>query len=264
MSTPVNILLTNNEKENILERKKGFIMNIFSRLFHQNTKYYGHVFSLGYNCEVSYQFFRHYRFVESCLFSWVGIKGVPMLINTLEHLEDVSTKGFEYNGSMYVCNASGVAFHGRLTPKESKDLTEKEKISLDTKELQPRIAHLKKKFIETANDGKKTLYIYKPSAYDIENSGNFVNDIKQLHHCLCKLVSNEFDLLVVVEKKFLEELTEEVFASKHIFLRRVNYFNPPQCVTRKPNDRKSWKKIFREFRADFKLTKTKKYKFEQV
>ncbi len=239
-------------------------MNIFSGFLFNKSKYYGHVLSLGFNCEVSYQFFRHYHFVESGLFSWMGLEGVRSLINSLQHFDDIASQGFTHQGTMYQCNNSGILFHGRLTNKECEGLSEEEIVRKDTEELQSRLTHLKEKFWKAATDGKKNLYIYKHSPLDAEDMDGFIKEINLLYETLKNLITNEFDLLIVIEKKFLPECKENMFSSEHIFLRRVNYFNPPQCVTRKPNDRKSWKKIYKEFRPDFKLTKTKKYKFEQL
>lgn len=74
---------------------------------------------------------------------------------------------------------------------------------------------------------------------------------------------NEFDLLIVLQKSTFAELTESKFANGHIFIRRVDFFTPENKVTDKKNDRKAWKKIFKEFVPAFKLKKQKKYKFEE-
>lgn len=226
----------------------------------KNTKKYGHVLSLGYNCEVSFQFFKYYHFLEAGLFSWVGASDIKTLTNALNNFNAIASGDFKYNGSMWQCLNSSICFHGKFNVKA----TDVEALNADKKDLISRTAYLKKKFLSSGSDGKKNLYIYKHSIRDSNEATLFIKDIQSLYNTLKTLIQNDFDLLVVAESKTFPALTEKDFKNDHIYFRTVEFFTPETSVTQKNNDRKHWKKIFKEFRPDFKLKKTKKYKFEEV
>lgn len=120
-----------------------------------NVRKYDHILSLGYNCEVSFQFFLKYHFVESSLFAWVNTETCQNLIHALKHLDLILSQGVREVQPMYLDIATGISFHGKT---ERDGLETKEEIK---NELYSRIPHLRDKFIQTAQDGKKNLYIFK-------------------------------------------------------------------------------------------------------
>lgn len=215
-------------------------------------KKYGHIISLGYNCEVSFQFFLKYHFVESSLFAWVNAVDCQHMIYALKNLSVLTTKGFKHVPPMYEDIATGISFH----PKENHGETEKE----EKAELKSRILHLKEKFIKTASDGKKNLYIFKCPPIESSEKEAY-KDIVELYNTLKTMVSNEFDLLIILEEKMYPNL---VFDIPNIYVRRVNFFTPYYAVTSKPYDKKHFNKIFSEFCPNFKLPKTKHFKFEDT
>ncbi len=226
----------------------------------KNTKKYGHILSLGYNCEVSFQFFKYYHFVEAGLFSWMRVSDIKTLTTALNNFNDIASGGFEYTGSLWKCLNSSICFHGKFNIKA----TDAEELNADKEDLISRAAYLKKKFLSSGTDGKKNLYIYKHSTHDSNEATIFIKDILCLYNMLKTLIRNDFDLLVIAENKTFPMLTEKDFKNDHIYFRTVEFFTPETSVTQKNNDRKHWRKIFKEFRPDFKLKKTKKYKFEEV
>lgn len=236
------------------------IMNILPRFCSGNVRHYGHIQSLGYNCEVSFQFFQQYKFVESGLFSWTNNKNLTTLIHALKNFDRIGTGEWEAEPPMWKDVNSSINFHGRA---RMTDMTDAEALNADKADLTARTAYLKEKFKTTGRDGKKNLYIYKYSPRDTTDENLFAEQAAELYDTLHSLVENDFDLLIVLEKPIFSELTESKFANGHIFIRRVNFFTPENKVTDKKNDKKAWGKIFKEFAPAFKLKKQKKYKFEE-
>ena len=216
------------------------------------VKKYGHIISLGYNCEVSFQFFLKYHFVESSLFAWVNAVDCVHIIDVLENLSVLTTKGFKKVPPMYEDVATGISFHAKEYQNDSEAEIQDE--------LRGRIVHLRDKFLKTANDGKKNLYIFKYPP--IKRSEKLARgDILKLYDTLSKMVTNDFDLLIILSHDMYPELTFDV---PNIYVRRVRFFTPENAVTDKPYDKKHYGKIFSEFRPNFKLQKTKRFKFESV
>lgn len=229
----------------MINMKKIFqFLNLF------NKKYYGHIISLGYNCEISFQFFLKYHFVESSLFAWVNNKNCKTLINALNNLDTLTTKGFKKDLPMFIDVATDIAFHS----KENR--TEPENEIID--EIRNRVLYLKEKFKRTAQDGKKNLYIFKYPPLNF-SSQTATHEIISLYETLKSLVQNDFDLLVISEKHNKIIIPNSM---NNIFVRYVKFYTPENRVTSKPYDKKHFKKIFSEFCPSFKLTKTKKFKFE--
>ena len=64
-------------------------MGIWYDLFHRGLiKRYDHIASLGYNCEIAYQLFKHNRFLESNLFAWSYIPSLDRLIEAQIAIDD--------------------------------------------------------------------------------------------------------------------------------------------------------------------------------
>lgn len=224
------------------------ILKLFRRT---RRRLYGHIISLGYNCEVSFQFFKKYKFVESSLFAWVNTSNCDNLIYALNNLEKLMSMGFKKAFPMYVDIATGIYFHGKDGKEDS------ESIIID--ELTSRIMYLRDKFIKTAADGKKNLYIFKYPAHNFSQK-KATEDITKLYNALTTLVKNKFDLLIISEKK--NDINISSF--DNLFIRYVDFYTPEEAVTTKPYDQKGYAKIFSEFCPDFKLEKKKKFKFEAL
>ena len=220
-------------------------MNIF-----KSKRKYGHIISLGYNCEISFQFFLQYHFVESALFAWANTINCNNVINVLKNPDVLLSAGLQKDGIMFKDVASGVSFHG----KEGLDDLQS---AMD--ELGSRIQYLKYKFFTSASDGYKNLYIFKYPPLNIEPDVA-KKEILELHNVLTQIVKNEFDLLIILEENMYPNLQFDI---NNLFIRRVKFFTPPERVTRSPYDKKHFGKIFHEFCPNFKLPKSKKFKFKE-
>ncbi|NCB49140.1 MAG: hypothetical protein EOM53_00445 [Alphaproteobacteria bacterium] len=226
----------------------------------QQVRKYGHIISLGYNCEISFQFFLKYHFVESSLFAWVNCLNVDNLIYALSHLDKVCSGEIKNIKPMWKCENTGICFHGKTSMKIMINNLSAQILKEDKEELLSRVSYLKNKFIQTSSDGKKNLYIFK---YPSKEESDITEKINLLYEKLDNLVENEFDLLIILENDFCSKIQENVF-NPHIFIRRVDFFTKEEDVTSKENDFKHYKKIFKEFRPDFKQKKKKKFKFEEI
>lgn len=237
--------------------------NLFNILFFKNIKKYGHIISLGYNCEFSYQFFKYHGFVESSLFAWVNTINIDNLIYAINNLDKLLTGEIVNTRPMWRCLNTDIRFHGKA-PGEiwmNNNIVDEKIIEEDKRELISRVTHLKEKFINTAKDGKKNLYIYKYLVVD--KNKKIQNNIELLYSSLKKIVKNDFDLLFIFEKCKIDNDLQNMINKDNVFLRFVEYFSPEEDVTGKIYDKYGWRKIFNEFKPNFKLKKTKKFKFEE-
>lgn len=241
-------------------------MNLFNIFRNKNTKYYGHVISLGYNCEVAYQFFKYHKFVESSLFTWTNTINIQTLIYALNNLDMLVAGKLENITPMWQCQNTKICFHGKAPLKiwTSKNNLTQDILNQDREELISRVSYLKNKFIQTANDCKKNLYIFSYHVKEDESIVEIKENIDTLYKVLKNLGTNVFDLLIVMKKDVFTNEIEAFYANKtEVLIRRVDLFASEENVTGKINDAKGWKKIFNEFRPDFKLKKMKKFKFEE-
>lgn len=232
-------------------------------LFNKNKKY-GHVISLGYNCEVAFQFLKNYKFVEASLFTWANTININNLIYALNNYDKLMTGEVRNVKPLYKCFNTNIRFHGRepmeiwLSDKEPDEEIKRK----DKEELLSRIAHLKEKFLNTAKDGKKNLYIF---SYLVKNESidEIKTNITHLYDSLCNIVKNEFDLLIVFENNKIPKDLELNLNNKNIYIRTVKFFAPEDKVTGDYCDNAGWKKIYSEFRPNFKLKIKKRFKFEK-
>ena len=233
------------------------------KFFILQKRYYGHITSLGYNCEVSFQFFKKFHFTESGLFSWCSCPDIKTMINAINNLEKVGIGKITPQTKMWLCQNTNILFHGKGSPKEWENPTP-EFLKQDLEELKSRLAYLKKKLLNIGKDGKNNLYIYKCTPQEaVMPQEELINSINTLYQTLKNICSNTFDLLIIFEKNKQADI-DKVLENPHIFVRRVNFFTNAACVTSKPYDKRGWGHIFNEFKPNFKLTESKHYKFEDL
>lgn len=236
------------------------LFSILKKIISNNTKKYKHFLSLGYNCENAYRFFKKYHFVESSLFTWTNSHNIGTLLKALKDLNLIFKQEPIKVEAMWECPDTKILFHG-TEPKEMnvhyKNYTN-EQFKPYREELVSRIGHLKKKFINQLIDNEKTLitYAYKTTN---ETATEIIKNILELRKTLEELGANNFELLIILEKHNQINIEQE-----SIFIRYVDNFAPHNNVLTKKYDKKSWNKILNEFRPDFKLKKTKKFKFENI
>ena len=219
------------------------------RIFRPKNRY-DHLVLLGYNCEIAFQFFNMYRFLESGLFAWSYASSLHDTLHALQHPDLIGTNGFIFTDPLWQCRNTQISFHGKNT-----------QISLEQEEqeLTQRLAYLKKKFTQIcATAGQKLLFVVKvrtsPSA------GN-ADDLPALYHTLKQITRSDFDLLVICEK----DAVLPRLSYPHVFIRRVDHFAPENSVTNTllaANE--DWERIFSEFGPKRYLKHNKHFKFEKL
>ena len=243
----------------------GQIINKLYRILTIKPKrYYGHIISLGYNCEVSFQFFKKYHFTESSLFAWCSCQNIQMMIKAINDVDNVGNGELTPSTAiaMWQCQNSGIYFHGKGKQRMWRDNPPPEFFESDLVELRSRLAHLRQKFIDTCQDSKMSLYIYKCPPKEAETSSeNLVALINELYQAIKNKGDNPFDLLIIFEQNTQTDIEQKI-NNPHIFVRRVKFFSNPGHVISKPYDKRGWGRIFSEFKPNFKLPKRKRHKFE--
>lgn len=232
-----------------------FIRNLIYKF--SKTNKYDHIISLGYNCEISYQFYCNYKFTQSHIFSWVEILKDEDLLAALTDLNGVFSQGMGVTRSPFVCKKYDIYFHNRKHKKAlyNEDGSINEEVVIpDQEELLSRVSYLREKFKKTISSDASKLFIVKP------RSGT--DNIKKLKNILDNMVKG-YNLLIVTDENKYDEF--KVLESDTVFVRKVLKYSPDKSVTdKKQGDMKGWKKIFKEF-GPSKLQKEKKtYKFEDI
>jgi len=228
-----------------------------------HIKRYDNIIPLGYNCETAFRFYVHYKFIESSLLTWVYIDNFDILLNALQNLSPIATDDFAYEMTLYKCLNSGIRFHGRTRDEALSEDNEESRILIrqDKEELRSRIKYLKEKFVKTANDGKKNLYVVKISEEDAENP-DIREKVTKLYNFLNGFCKNKFDFLIITEDKFFNKF---LFNEKNIYTRSVEKYAPDETVTnKKMGDKFGWNVLWTEFRPKKHVWKKKKLKFEQI
>lgn len=226
-------------------------------------KKYDNIIPLGYNCEIAYRFYRHFRFIESSLFAWVYINSFEELLNALKNPDLLAQGELVYENTMFKCLNSGIYFHGKTSAEKFTGDTETihKLIASDIEELRPRIEYLSDKLVKTVNNGKSTLFIKKISQKEACEAGMY-NKILELYTFLEKFSKNQFDLLLITENSFYNDF---LYNEPNIYTRSVEKYSPDSAVTnKKAGDKFGWDVIFTEFAPKKRVWKKKKLKFEEI
>lgn len=236
-----------------------FIRKQISKFTRKKENCFDHIVSLGYNCEVTFRFFKYFHFEETGLFNWTYAHHIDDLINALTNLDAIGTGDFEYPSPLFECKNTHIYFHGKQRMDIYMNKTPTDEIFLKDKEdLTERIQHFKEKFLKIAQNNDSKLYIYK--IQDIDINEEIEEKIKALYFCLEKLGAVNFKLLVInaVGKNF-------DFECKNIISRTVKYYAPDSTVTSRKFYDNGWDNIYAEFwqKKPKNYEKSKKYKFER-
>lgn len=150
----------------MLNNLKYFIRRNLTK--RNKEKFYDHIISLGYNCEIQFRFYKYFKFEETSLFNWSYINSIDDLIRTLNDLTLIGKQGYKLSSPLYTCKETNIKFHGKAKWKKIKDSSEL--IDKDMKDLAERVNYLKEKFIKILQSDSKKLYIYKTNETDISES----------------------------------------------------------------------------------------------
>lgn len=234
------------------ERRKMF-SGFFSFL---KMKKYDNIISLGTNCEFSAMLYKYHHFVQGHLFTWCRYFDNDKFLESLKHSDEIFTQGVEGPDYLYKCKKFDVYFHGRANWGELLDeqgnLVEG-RVKEDTADLLSRIAHLKDKFKYTLADNSKKLFVIKTDASYAW--------VKSFIEIIDTISQKPYDILIITTKDNYDNFKE--LESEHVFVRTLKKFAPlEEAAVRRETDWVGWKRIFREFRPNYKMKTYKKLKFE--
>ncbi len=245
-----------------IQKRLCEIRNALGRLLAPHK--YSHIVSLGFNCEVAFQFLQHHGNVESHLFNWYYSDSTKELIRSLRSLETV---GLDFKPSCYMWRdvSYGLAFHGRGNHDIWDADTAQELLQADKEELISRIAHLKKKFMSLANKSDSILFVYKPWTAELSAMEDCVQNIIELQKALKDIGMKAFHLLIVIPQEHEASMKNalKIANSTGIFVESVTHYAPNNNVTGGDCDKKGWQRIWQTYIPKHRLKKTKKkYKFD--
>lgn len=240
------------------------VANAFARALgplvaHLRRKRFAQIIPLGVNCETAFRFFRKWGFVESSLFAWAQSRNLATLTAALERFDTILSEAVTLNPSdhLWLCGNSGIRFHGKLkwTPGLSPSQTE---LDVDLAELKGRIGHLKRKFLDYARNGERTLFVHRLATADAADPG-LPQKLDALEAALLKLGASNWKLLVICERKELSHMPK---GANRLF-RAVREFNPGSAITdARRGDPTGWNSVFSEFAPARILPKGHTFKFE--
>ena len=241
---------------------------MISRLFNifRISKKYDHIISLGYNCEIADQFILTHKYIESSFLNWAYSSSINDVIYTLNNLDLLCSGNFMYPHKnifpLWKCLNTNISFHGREPFDFWESNPSQENINNDKEELISRINYLKNKFINIIHSkNKKILFIYKYKINEkLQENNTDAKNINKLYSTIKNICTCDFDLLIIVERKFYSNIN----INNNIYIRNVSFFANDASVTGNNNDHNGWSKIFNEFIYKHIPYKKQSYKFDDI
>ena len=219
-----------------------------------------HIIPLGVNCETAFRFYCRWGFLDSSLLAWAQSFDLGTLTRALRDFNSIlaGEAAFDRESFMWKCENTGLYFHGRLKFRIGSPMPSPEAIARDLDDLRGRIAHLKRKFLDSLADGGSTLFVHRLAKADA-CSANLDERLSALEAALERLGARNWKLLVVCERANRKAMPDGVRRT----FRTVDAFNPPDRVTEeKAGDPRGWRAVFSEFAPERILPKRHSFKFE--
>lgn len=234
------------------------IINKFRKIFIKRK--FDRIVSLGFNCEVAFQFLKFYDFVEANLFTWTFVYETKDLLNALLHLDAFAVDFEPANAYMWKSKSFDISFHGRseLIP------TDEEIRNAEKEELISRAAHLKNKFKALSEERGKILFVYKVPLSDLEHVQDTVDTLGQIVESLRTLGIAQFKVLVIVTTGYYTKYKAAVQKSNEsdsLFIEHIEFHAPISTVTTGPYDLNGWRSIWAKY-VPSKRLKRGRYKFD--
>lgn len=219
--------------------------------------------SLGYNCELAFQYNLRNGFVESGLFQWAYSYSLEDLIHAVEHLDLMFTGEVKDPNPLYEFAATRIREHGKAPMALWTDgvkAVDRETMEADRADLVGRIAHLREKFVRSLREGG-ALVMYKIRSEELLAPAASTR-LQRLLAALRALGATDFDFVLVCEERCRGKVP--ILDSPRFFIRHICTFNPDDRVTDDAlSDRYGWRLLFDEFRPFVRRRKTHKFKFEK-
>lgn len=226
---------------------------------------YDHIVSLGFNCEVAFQFLKYHDAIDSHLFNWCYIYSIDALTNAISSLDSVGLD-FKPLAPMWQDANHMINFHGRGKSHIWKNDANPSLLQEDKKELISRVAHLKDKFQQLIHSSDQVLFVYKPHLAELNDTSAIAKDIIRLRNTIADSGMTSFDLLIIVTHESASHIRSALshFSDiPNIIVESIASHAPIESVTEGPFDKKGWQRIWALYNLSRKLKSTKKkFKFD--
>ncbi len=257
-----------NIRKSIMKRVDKLVDNIHRRLAPPPLRTYDHVFSLGFNCEVAFQFLKYNGFLESNILNWFYTDSSRGLHKALDSFDSVGVD-FVPDGKLQLWKDSNHSlwFHGRGNHRIWEEGADLALLEADKEELISRAAYLKEKFLRLTQSNDSILFVYKPPMKELAEPSESAANLIAIRKALADLGFRRFDFMVIVTHDVLASFKKQLElsgADSHIIVESIGFHAPLTSVTDGPYDIKGWRRIWSQNRSCYKATnKKKKYKFNR-
>lgn len=250
-----------------VKKRVDKLMDIMHRLLAPPPlRTYDHVFSLGFNCEVAFQFLKYNGFLESNIFNWFYTDSSQSLQKALNSFDTVG-KDFvpDVKVRLWKDSSHSLWFHGRGNHHIWRESSESALLEADREELISRATYLKEKFLRLAQSNDYILFVYKPSMKELVEPSEITANVIAINKALIDIGFKRFDFMVIVTHdvhSLIKKQLELSGADAGIIVESIEFHAPISSVTEGPYDIKGWRRIWSQYRSGYQVARKKKYKFE--
>lgn len=257
-----------NLRKSIRKRTEELAARIHRFLAPAPLRTYDHILSLGFNCEVAFQFLKYNGFLESCMFNWYATESTSCLMQALSDLNRVGADFIpEQSSRMWIDVNVPLHFHGKGNHHIWRKGADASLLEADKAELISRMGYLKSKLLRLAESDDSVLFVYKPPVEELEEPSGIASNLIEMRNILTRIGFRKFDLMTIVTQETLPAIKaalQKAGEENSFILEHISYHAPVATVTEGPYDIKNWRRIWAAYRSSFKPVKRKKnYKFQQ-
>ena len=215
---------------------------------------FNEIFSLGYNCEVSFRLKEKFEVLPSYIFSWTFCLDKKLFLDSLKYdfKDIISGENIVFNYGMVEFSKYKLKFH--CDPQFEKELSEEHSKEFEDKVLEETISkvlHLKEKTLKLFSSGKRILFAIKidSSLYGDYDTELFILDLFSI---LKRKVKNKKFLLVVVlkEEDYLDKFKK--LTNSRLRIEKVKFF-PSNVDVAYSGDFDGWGKILSDYELKEKI-----------
>ncbi len=212
------------------------------------------IYSLGMNCEVTYQIERFFGTIDSCLFSWAFVLDDNLFLEAIKNINDIFEHDVHFHmpsADMFIDEKYQITFHGRTNKQEmfneEDQIIDMNKYNDAIAELTSRIDHLKTKWKKQTSCEDKTVFIKKlwwPDYNAQTDRKRIISYIEDFYNTFDSITSGDYLLCIVIEDSNCSSEIKKL-ESDRLWIRTVDFFSPIDN-TQFGADDSSWDKILQE------------------
>lgn len=212
------------------------------------------VYSIGMNCEVSFQIERIYGKIDSSLFSWAFVHDEYLFLECLSNIDDLFNREIVFHkpsSDMFIDLKYQIAFHSRYNSYDLFDsewnIINGEGYDTAKKELYSRVGYLKEKFRLQLCNNEPKLFMKKIWLEDEDEESRrrkCIEIISGLDDFFRNYAINYKLIIILDERSYFEEFKD--LENDVLFIRKIKFYSPWED-TKFGADDESYDAIFREF-----------------